>query len=57
MNNYKVSLDELRERIKRIKNEVDELNDLLYRQYFFERGEREIDRADASKFTTAQFHD
>ena len=57
MNDYKISLDELRERIKKIKSEVDELNDLLYRQHFFERSQREIEKADAVKFRTAEFHD
>jgi hypothetical protein len=57
MNDYKISLDELRERVKKIKNEVDELNDLLYRQHFFERSQREIEKADAAKFRTAEFHD
>jgi hypothetical protein len=57
MNDYKISLDELRERVKKIKSEVDELNDLLYRQHFFERSQREIEKADAAKFRTAEFHD
>jgi hypothetical protein len=57
MNDYKISLDELRERVKKIKSEVDELNDLLYRQHFFERSQREIEKADAVKFRTAEFHD
>ena len=57
MNDYKISLDELRERVKKIKSEVDELNDLLYRQHFFERSQREIEKADAVKFQTARFHD
>lgn len=57
MNDYKISLDELRERIKKIKSDVDELNDLLYRQHFFERSQREIEKADAAKFRTAEFHD
>jgi hypothetical protein len=57
MNDYKIPLDELRERVKKIKNDVDELNDLLYRQHFFERSQREIEKADAAKFRTAEFHD
>ena len=57
MNDYKISLDELRERVKKIKSEVDELNDLLYRQHFFERSQRKIEKADAVKFQTARFHD
>lgn len=57
MNNYKMTLDELRERVKKIKNEVDELNDLLYRQHFFERNQREIEKAKSEKFQTARFHD
>ncbi len=58
MNEFKnLSLDELREHVKRIKSEVDSLNDLLYRQYFFERNKEEIRRASEQKFTTARFHD
>ena len=58
MNEFKnLSLDELREHVKRIKSEVDSLNDLLYRQYFFERNKQEIKRASEEKFTTARFHD
>ena len=57
MNDYKISLDELRDRVKKIKSEVDELNDLLYRQHFFERSQREIEKVDAVKFQTARFHD
>lgn len=53
---FKISLDELRERVKRIKVEVDKLHDDLYRQYYFDRGEKEIQRADA-KIRTAEFHD
>jgi hypothetical protein len=52
-----LSLDELREHVTRIKSEVDSLNDLLYRQYFFERNKQEIKRASEEKFTTARFHD
>jgi len=52
-----LSLDELREHVTRIKSEVDSLNDLLYRQYFFERNKQEIKRASEEKFTTAEFHD
>jgi len=54
--NFKIPLDELRERVKRIKIEVDKLHDDLYRQHYFERGQREKERADA-KFSTAEFHD
>jgi hypothetical protein len=58
MNEFKnLSLDELREHVKRIKSEVDSLNDLLYRQHFFERNKEEIRRASEQKFTTARFHD
>ena len=57
MNDYKMTLDELRERVKKIKNEVDEINDLLYRQHFFERNQREIEKAKSEKFQTARFHD
>ncbi len=58
MNEFKnLSLDELREHVSRIKAEVDSLNDLLYRQYFFERNKEEIRRASEQKFTTARFHD
>jgi GGDEF domain-containing protein len=58
MNEFKnLSLDELREHVKRIKSEVDSLNDLLYRQYFYERNKEEIRRASEQKFTTARFHD
>jgi hypothetical protein len=53
---FKISLDELRERVKSIKIQVDKLHDDLYRQHYFERGEREIQKADA-KFSTAEFHD
>jgi hypothetical protein len=52
-----LSLDELREHVTRIKSEVDSLNDLLYRQYFFERNKQEIKRASEERFTTARFHD
>ena len=52
-----LSLDELRKHVTRIKSEVDSLNDLLYRQYFFERNKQEIKRASEEKFTTARFHD
>ncbi len=52
-----LSLDELREHVTRIKSEVDSLNDLLYRQYFYERNKEEIRRASEQKFTTARFHD
>ena len=52
-----LSLDELREHVIRIKSEVDSLNDLLYRQYFFERNKQEIKLANEEKFTTARFHD
>ena len=52
-----LSLDELREHVTRIKSEVDSLNDLLYRQYFFEINKQEIKRASEEKFTTARFHD
>ena len=58
MNEFKnLSLDELREHVSRIKSEVDSLNDLLYRQYFFERNKQEIKRASEERFTTARFHD
>jgi len=58
MNEFKnLSLDELREHVSRIKSEVDSLNDLLYRQYFYERNKEEIRRASEQKFTTARFHD
>ena len=57
MNDYKIPLDELRERVKKIKNEIDKLHDDLYRQYYFERNQREIKKADAVKFRTAEFHD
>ena len=58
MNDYKISLDELRERVKKIKSEVDELNDLLYRQHFFERSKQEKERAEKKvKYITAVFHD
>ena len=57
MNDYKISLDELRERVKSIKIQVDKLHDDLYRQHFFERSQREIEKADAAKFRTAEFHD
>jgi|Wag4MinimDraft_6_1082665.scaffolds.fasta_scaffold196280_2 GGDEF domain-containing protein len=58
MNEFKnLSLDELREHVSRIKAEVDSLNDLLYRQYFYERNKEEIRRASEQKFTTARFHD
>jgi exonuclease VII small subunit len=56
-NNFNLSLDELREHVKKIKSEVDALNDLLYRQYFFERSKEEIKRADEKRFITAEFHD
>ena len=54
--NFNISLDELRERVKSIKIQVDKLHDDLYRQYYFERGQTEKERADA-KFSTAEFHD
>ena len=54
--NFNISLDELRERVKSIKIQVDKLHDDLYRKYYFERGQKEKERADA-KFSTAEFHD
>jgi PleD family two-component response regulator len=54
---HNLSLDDLRERVKRIKSEVDALNDLLTRQHFFEKSKQEIKRADEKKFITAEFHD
>ena len=58
MNEFQnLSLDDLRERVKRINSEVDSLNDLLTRQHFFERNKQEIKRASEEKFTTARFHD
>jgi hypothetical protein len=58
MNEFQnLSLDELRERVKRIKSEVDALNDSLTLQCFFEKSKEEIKRADEKKFITAEFHD
>jgi hypothetical protein len=55
--NFNLSLDELRDRVKRIKSEVDGLNDLLERLHFFDRTGQEKKRADGNKITTAEFHD
>ena len=56
--NFNLSLDELRDRVKRIKSEVDGLNDLLDRLHFFERSKQEKERAEKKvKYNTAVFHD